>query len=283
MSSRPGRTRCSRAARSARRASASPGGALAERAERDVEDVPALEVPGRAHAPVAEQPLDLVGGDPARPPSPSGRLLVPDVEAAFLALGVGVERRVEAALGAAHLAQRPVERLARHVQPALARPSAGSRAGRRGRAARCRRASSRSAARASARRPCSGRSRRRPGRRCRRTSSRRGCGRRARARRGPSGTRARWRGGNFGAPPKPPLRVSAATSRLPDRRVEQRRRELVRRLLHPRRRRPVRRARGPRRRGTPRAGPRKPSAVAWRTCWKLGSPWRGSGGKYVPP
>ena len=45
----------------------------------------------------AERVADLVRG--------------PDVEAALLALGVGVEGRVEAALGAAHLAQRPVERL----------------------------------------------------------------------------------------------------------------------------------------------------------------------------
>ncbi len=42
----------------------------------------------------------------------------PDVEAALLALGVGVERRVEAALRPPHLAQRPVERLV--ADPAVA-------------------------------------------------------------------------------------------------------------------------------------------------------------------
>ena len=43
----------------------------------------------------------------------------PDVEAALLALGVGVEGRVEAALGAAHLAQHPVERLLADAPVAL--------------------------------------------------------------------------------------------------------------------------------------------------------------------
>ena len=46
----------------------------------------------------------------------------PHVELALDALGVGVERGVEATFGAAHLAQRPVERLAAHLaQPLLAR------------------------------------------------------------------------------------------------------------------------------------------------------------------
>ena len=43
----------------------------------------------------------------------------PDVEAALLALGVGVEGRVEAALGAAHLAQHPVQRLLADAAVAL--------------------------------------------------------------------------------------------------------------------------------------------------------------------
>ena len=103
----------------------------------------------------------------------------PDVELALLALAVGVLRGVEAALGDAHLAQHLVERLLADAPVALVSGPA-SRAGRRGRAGRCRRASSRSGGRASARRLSSGRSRRRAGRRCRRRASRRGCARRAR-------------------------------------------------------------------------------------------------------
>ena len=45
--------------------------------------------------------------------------LAPHVELALDALGVGVERRAEAALGTAHLAQRPVERLAANPPEAL--------------------------------------------------------------------------------------------------------------------------------------------------------------------
>src|SRR5207302_3307254 len=46
----------------------------------------------------------------------------PNVELALLALGVGVERRAEAALRPPHLAQRPVERLGADLdQPVLAR------------------------------------------------------------------------------------------------------------------------------------------------------------------
>ena len=48
----------------------------------------------------------------ASAPSTSRELVRrPDVEAALLALGVGVQRRGEAALRAAHLAQHLVERL----------------------------------------------------------------------------------------------------------------------------------------------------------------------------
>ena len=43
----------------------------------------------------------------------------PDVEAPLLAFGVGVQRAVEAALGTAHLAQRPVQRALRHLAHAL--------------------------------------------------------------------------------------------------------------------------------------------------------------------
>ena len=102
-----------------RRASAQPGRRLGRRAERDVEDVAALEVAGGADAPVAEQPLDLIRGDAVVLEGRAGLVLGPDVEAALLALGVGVERGVEAALGAVHLAERPVERVAGDLHPAL--------------------------------------------------------------------------------------------------------------------------------------------------------------------
>ena len=70
----------------------------------------------------------------------------PDVELAFLALGVGVERRVVAALRRLHLAHHPAPR-----SPRSTRAKSGSRVTRPGigvagaAAARCRRASSRSA------------------------------------------------------------------------------------------------------------------------------------------
>ena len=69
--------------------------------------VAALEVAARQHAEVVERRLRVVAVAERR----AHLLERPDVELALLALGVGVERRVEAALGAAHLAQRPVERL----------------------------------------------------------------------------------------------------------------------------------------------------------------------------
>ena len=79
-------------------------------------------------------------------------------------------------------------------------------------AGRCRRASSRNAAPASARRPSSARSRRRDGRRCRPRRCARACARSARrsARRrcrmpgAPAATRAVAHCGNFGAPRRPP-------------------------------------------------------------------------------
>ena len=73
-----------------------------------------------------------------------------------------------------------------------------SRADRRGRVERCRRASSRSGGRARRRRPSSGRSRRRVGRRCRRPASRRGSSRRSRARRGRAAAPAPRRAGTSG-------------------------------------------------------------------------------------
>ena len=95
------------------------GGPLGAGAERDMEDVAALEVAGRAHAPVAQHPLDRIPGDPGLGERGPHLVFVPDIEAALLALGVGVERRVEASLGPPHLPQRPVERLLADPAPAL--------------------------------------------------------------------------------------------------------------------------------------------------------------------
>ena len=85
--------------------------------------VPALGLAGAAHRDVAPLEVAAVGR-----PEPGDRLVGvglpgeslahlldrPDVELALDPLGVGVERRAEAALGPAHLGERPVERLAGH-------------------------------------------------------------------------------------------------------------------------------------------------------------------------
>ena len=136
----------------------------------------------------------------------------PDVELALLAFGIGVERSAEGAPGRRHLAREPRHRLARaaaeeRVAGALVARAPAARA-----AARCRRASSRNAAPASARRPNSARSRRRDDRRCRpgrcarasarprRNSARRRCAAPARQR-----NSSIMACGNFGAPRMPPL------------------------------------------------------------------------------
>ena len=75
--------------------------------------------PSRAHPPVAERPLDRVGSQPRLGERLAALRLIPDVEAALLALGVGVERGVEAALWTAHFAQDPFERLLADPPPAL--------------------------------------------------------------------------------------------------------------------------------------------------------------------
>ena len=134
----------------------------------------------------------------------------PDVVLPLLALAVGVLGRVEAALRAGHPAQDVIERLPGDAGEARS-PSPGRPRDRPRPAGRCRRASSRSEAPASARRSSSGRSRRRGGRRCRPGPSCRACA-------GPcasawsSPVRAWWRSstlrsigwGNLGAWPKPP-------------------------------------------------------------------------------
>ena len=82
--------------------------------------VAALGLAGPAHRDVAALEVAAVGGaEPGdrlvgvRQVAQRGAHLLdrPDVELALHALGVRVERRVEAALGAAHLAQGPIERL----------------------------------------------------------------------------------------------------------------------------------------------------------------------------
>ncbi len=118
-----------------------------------------------------------------------------------------------------HLAKQVVERLRGDPREVLAAEGARGEEIHAARASRCRRASFRSAARASARRRNSDGSRRRPGRTCRpqpssRASSRRSRGPRAR----PCGATtaaansSRMAGGNLGAPPKPPCTGSKSAS-----------------------------------------------------------------------
>ena len=108
---------------------------------------------------------------------------------------------------------RPRSRRALAARPA-------SRAGRRARAARCRRASSRSAAPSRWHRRCSARTRRRSGRGCRRWPSRAAC--RSAIACSPRSSRNSITEacGNFGAPPKPPLRASKVSRQLRHRVVE---------------------------------------------------------------
>ncbi len=139
--------------------------ALLERL-RQVEDVAAFEVAVVGHivhaaerraALVAEHRFDFVGR--------------PGVEHAFVAFAVGVFGAVEAAGRVGHVADDVVERLAHDAGVVRVAGDEIRIEIRAGQAARCRTASSRSAARASGRRPSSGRSRRRGGRRCRRPPS----------------------------------------------------------------------------------------------------------------
>ena len=205
----------------------------------------------------------------------------PHVEASLDALGVGVERAVEAALRAAHLAQRPLERVAADLAQPLVAARPASRAGRRGRAGRCRRASSRSAGPSRRRRRCSGRSRRRAGRGCRRRPSRAASA--ATSSRSPRSSRNSMHRacGNFGAPPKPPLRASKALAQRPATASLQRALAAAARLdgCQLRARRRGARAAARRRRGSPRGSRSHASAIACSTCVHAGIPWRGSGGK----
>ena len=145
MSSRSGFGRCSRIASSRARVSSSSSPRMIERP--------------------CSKGSSSSGGD--------ALLLGPRERQPLDAVRVRVLRRGEAALREQQLAQHVLERLARRPRGSAPRRSRASRAGTPGRAARCRRASSRSAARASGRRPSSGGSRRRPGRTCRRPPSRR--------------------------------------------------------------------------------------------------------------
>ena len=99
-----GRTRCSRTSSSRERISSSRAGPRAA-ALQHVRAV--LEVPLGGGA----EELDA-GPASSSPRASRSSLERPHVELALDALGVGIERRVEAALGTAHLPQRPVERLA---------------------------------------------------------------------------------------------------------------------------------------------------------------------------
>ena len=229
------------------------------------------------------------GGGPApssrRAPRRAGRR--PDVGAALDAVGVGVERRGEAALGGAQVAQHPVGGLQGDPPGERRRRSRATSARRRAAAARCRRASSRSAAPPSRRRPSSARSRRRAGRTCRRAPSPRRCPRPSRSDVA-SPVRAWWRsrnsstidGGNFGAPPKPPRAASYVRCKDRDRVVE---------LLGGRRRlaRPAATARSASAVDDARAGRldlvaalRPGVGAPTRSSWRNdGMPWRGSGGK----
>ncbi len=162
--------RCSRAASSvARIRAACSGGGSGPRAVSTFS--PGSGWWGSSKLPAAVTPSQAIAGAASGPSSSTQFLLAPHVVAALDALRVGVERRVEAALGSAHLAQRPAQRVERDVEEVPARRSPARRAGRRVRAARCRRASSRSAAPSTRRRRCSGRSRRRAGRGCLRLPS----------------------------------------------------------------------------------------------------------------
>ena len=205
------------------------------------------------------------------------------------AVRVGVLRGGKATFGQLQLAQHVVERFRGHAAVALLSRHDPARADRPRRGARCRRASSRSAGRASGRRPSSGGSRLR----ARRTSRPPPCGRASGA---PSRAppRRRWRrwsrmrssiveaAGNFGAGPKPPSsgskeRRSAGTTPL--------RRPLVSGsgegarslacLIAPRRIAPAARARG----GCPRRPAPRPGAPARSSACRAAA----RGGKYVPP
>ena len=131
--------------------------------------------------------------------------------------GVVISRASQPTVSARALAEQRVAGRAH-------RPAPAARA-----AARCRRASSRNAAPASARRPSSARSRRRDGRRCRPRRCARACARSAsknalrRRVAQPGRARAVRRSrhcGNFGAPRKPPLVGSNAPRDLPRQPVE---------------------------------------------------------------
>jgi hypothetical protein len=83
-----------------------------------VEDVAAFEVARLGDPEALDQRL-RVGLEPLRRERLAQLLRGPDVEAPLLALGVGVECRLEPALGAAHLTQRPLESLLADSAPAL--------------------------------------------------------------------------------------------------------------------------------------------------------------------
>ena len=282
LSSAPGRARRSRAAEQPRadtRRASSRRRALAR--GPPARSAPARDGGGRRSCPPRSRRARRSRRPRPRRAARAARATRPHVEAPLDALGVGVERRVEAALGPAHLAQRPVERVAADLPQALLAGGLPSRAGRRARAARCRRASSRSAAPSRWRRRCSARSRRRAGRGCRRRPSprKRLAERRiSRSPRAASRNSSDRRLGELRRAAEPAVDAgrtaarrfaTASSSALCCERLGGR--------ASARRRRTAARAAARRPRGSPRALSRHASPIACSTCVHAGIPWRGLG------
>ena len=121
MSSRPGRDALGAGGEQRGAGGVEAGGRGRGGAVGQVEDVLALEVARLGDAVVGEDRVGVERGGLGVGPAGADRrgtlqhrphlVRRPDVELALLALRVGVVGRVEAALGPAHLAQQPVERL----------------------------------------------------------------------------------------------------------------------------------------------------------------------------
>ena len=90
---------------------------LGARAGGEVQDVPALEVALGGDSPKADDGVRVI--QPGRVQDLAKLVLRPDVEEPFDALGVRIECREEAALGAPHLAEHPFEGALACLAPAL--------------------------------------------------------------------------------------------------------------------------------------------------------------------
>ena len=162
LSSRPGRTRRARAASNFSRIGASLASSSMLRGKLEaIWNIMPFEIALRGHVVMRSKKFGIVLAEQRRDLGER-----PDVELPLLAFRVGVERGAERPSGAGHAARATPRSRVRGCGighwPSAGRPARAIRA-----AARCRRASSRSAARASSRRPSSARSRRRDDRRCR--------------------------------------------------------------------------------------------------------------------